>query len=110
MSEPVGGNHTIHTLIDNDGLTVEFVCHEDDHGPCRWVCGLACEIWTDVCLESHPRQRVGYCNPLEFINNDDSEFWEKYCGEPNVEFRSGPIELIWDNGVDTYRWKYRDDA
>lgn len=107
--KPVGGNHTIHALVDNDGLVIEFACHEDNHGPCRWTCGLDCETWGDECLNNHPRQRIEYCNPLEFITNDDSEWYEKYVGEPNVEFRSGPIDLIWIPSVDTYGWRYADE-
>jgi len=110
MAKPVGGDHRIAINIDSVyGLTAEFTCHSDDHGPCRWTCGLDCEIWDEECQTHHPRKRISYCNPLEFIHNDDSEWWEKYIGPPNAEVHCGAIDLIWDPSVDTYRWKYADD-
>jgi hypothetical protein len=101
--------HSIELQLDSrDGVTAKFVCHEDDHGPCRWICGLECPVWDSECLEHHPRQRVDYCNPLEFVDNDDAYWWEKYVGE-ETPARSGPIVFVWQSD-EWYGWRYAEDG
>jgi hypothetical protein len=101
------GKNTAHRLVVElapGGIYGDIVCESDRDAYCRTTCRASeCE---EGCVdpEVHPRERVDYCNIVEFI---DDEGWQDTYDGPRTLLRSGWIVTYW-NGY-CYEWCYVGD-